>query len=328
MKIYGNILLRDEFFKGTVEIKDGILVGVWREKREYDIRGTVIPTFVNMHTHLGDSWYPEEPQGTLEEVVGPGGLKFKILKDEEKVKEGIRAALRKMERCGVSHFVDFREGGARGVQLLAEALAGSSLHGIILGRGGLWHGAAGISVSSISDVEREEIEELRALARKNGALFAMHASENRRERIDDVLALRPDFLVHLTSAPSEDLKRVAEANIPVVITPRANAFWGIFPDIPLMRNAGLKLALGTDNGMIASPCMFREMEFAYRLARLRGGVAPEEIIKMATIRGREILGIDDNYEGAPARVIVFKGIMTPYEIVTRAGVEDIKIKVF
>ncbi len=324
MKIYGNILLRDGFFKGTVEIKDGILDGVWHEKREYDMRGTVIPTFVNMHTHLGDSWYPEEPQGTLEEIVGPGGLKFKILEDEEKVKEGIRAALRKMEKCGVSHFVDFREGGARGVQLLADALNEYDIHGIILGRGGLWRGAAGISVSSISDMERGDIEKLRALTRKNGALFAMHASENKREGIEDVLSLHPDFLVHLTSAPLEDLRKVAEANIPVVITPRANAFWGIFPDIPLMHHAGLKLALGTDNGMIASPCMFREMEFAYRVARLRGGVAPEEIIRMATVRGREILGIDDNNEGAPARVIVFKRIMTPYEIVTRAGVDDIE----
>nr|AAZ32471.1 archaeal chlorohydrolase family protein [uncultured euryarchaeote Alv-FOS1] len=323
MKIYGNILLHNEFFKGTIEIKDGTLCAVWKEKRDYDVKGTVIPTFVNMHTHLGDSWYPNEPQGTLEEVVGPGGLKFKILSDEPKVKEGLARAIAKMERCGVSHFVDFREGGARGVRLLADALAGSRVKGVILGRGGLWPDAAGISVSSVSDMERADIEKLRAIARENGAMFALHASENRREKIDEIISLRPDFLVHLTSAPVEDLRRVADANIPVVITPRANAFWGIFPNIPLMLSAGLKLALGSDNGMIAEPCMFREMEFAYRIARLRGSVAPDEIIKMATVRGREILGVRDNYEGGPARLLVFKRIMTPYEIVTRASVDDI-----
>ncbi len=326
MRIYGNILLRDEFFTGTIEVKDGEIAGVWKKKEDYDVKGTVIPTFVNMHTHIGDSWYNEEPEGTLEEVVGPGGLKYRILEDEENVKKGMREALSMMESCGVSHFVDFREEGREGVNLLVDAARNSAITPVILGRDGLWPGAAGVSASSVSDTDFEYLKKMAELAHSHGGIFAIHASEGRREDVDKVLSLNPDFIVHFFSASPDDMKKVADANIPVVLTPRANVFWGFLPDIPNMLSSGLRIALGTDNGMLTSPCMFREMNFAYLISRLYGGIEPEEIVKMATIRGRRILGIDDNGVDKPARLLIFRRIFTPYEMVMKAGVEDIKFK--
>ncbi len=323
MRIYGYIMLQGEFFKGTVEIREGEIREVWRRKERYDVRGTVIPTFINMHTHIGDSYYPHEPQGTLQEVVGPGGLKFKILEDEESVAQGMERAIVTMERCGTSHFVDFREGNREGVLLLRRVLKGKKIRGVILGRGGLWDEADGVGLSSISDVPYEHAAKLSRKARDAGKIFALHASEAGREDVDKIIPLSPSFIVHFLEASDDDLKKVSERGIPVVITPRANAFWGKLPNIPRLRKFGILVALGTDNGMVAAPCMFREMEFAYRTSRLFGGVEPEEIIRMATVNPRRILGIDDNHVGSPARVVILRDTLTPYQIVTRAGCSDI-----
>ncbi len=324
MRIYGNIMLHDEFFVGTVEIEDGKIEKIWKKKENYDVKGTVIPTFVNMHTHIGDYYYREEINMSLKDVVGPNGLKFKILEDEEKVKEGMKNAVEKMERCGTSHFVDFREGGERGVRILREILTGRKIKGVILGRGDLWDDADGVGLSSISDVDFIHAKNLAEKCKAHGKIFALHASEDGREDVEKILQLEPDFIVHFLDATEEDLEEVKEKGIPIVLTPRANMFWGKMPNIPLLLKKGITVALGTDNGMIAEPCMFREMEFAYRTSKLNGFVRAQQILKMATVEGRKILGIHDNYEGKKARLIVFNRIMNPYELVTRASCSDIK----
>ncbi len=328
MRIYGNIMLQDEFFKGTIEIKDGVIEGIWQKKEDYDLKGTVIPTFVNMHTHLGDYYYRKELKIPLKDVVGPGGLKFEILKDEEKVREGIKEALAFMERCGTSHFVDFREGGEFGVKILRNAVRDRKIKGVILGREELWDEADGFGLSSISDVDFDFASRMAEKARREGKLFALHASEEKREDIEKVLSLNPNFVVHLLEASDGELKKIKEKNVPVVLTPRANAFWGKIPNIPRFLGHGILLALGTDNGMTSEPCMFREMEFTYRISRLFTPVPAMEILRMATTNPRRILKIEDNEEGKNASLIIFKRIMNPYEIVTRAGEKDIEKIIF
>ena len=49
---------------------------------------------------------------------------------------------------------------------------------------------------------------------------------------------------------------------------------------------------------------------------------------MATTNPRRILKIEDNEEGKNASLIIFKRIMNPYEIVTRAGENDIEKIIF
>ncbi len=322
MKIYGNVLWEGEFRKGTLEIKEGIVVD-FREERNYDIRGTVIPTFINMHTHIGDTYTQEEPKGSLEEIVGPGGLKFKILRNRKKVYLGMRRAMRLMEREGISHFVDFREGGEEGVSLLLEAAKGFKINPVIMCRVRDSR-CQGIGMSSLSDHPYDTLKSLSQWAREREKMFAIHASERIREDIDAVLSLNPSFLVHMLEATEEDLRKVASRGIPVVLTPRSNLFFGKIPNVPRFLKFGIKLALGTDNGMISLPSIFREMEIAYKLSRLHGGVDAMDVLRMATITPREILGIRDNYPGGKARLIIFKRLMTPYEIVNKAGSWDIK----
>jgi Cytosine deaminase and related metal-dependent hydrolases len=70
----------------------------------------------------------------------------------------------------------------------------------------------------------------------------------------------------MTYASKNDLNVVAKKTRGIVICPRANSSLaeGI-PDIELMQKAGCVIALGTDNVMINSPDMFREMDFIWKV---------------------------------------------------------------
>jgi len=62
----------------------------------------------------------------------------------------------------------------------------------------------------------------------------------------------------------------------------------------LMQKAGCTLALGTDNVMINSPDMFREMDFLWKVTMgiHKKRIDPKEILKMATVNGGKILKKD------------------------------------
>ncbi len=324
MKIYGNIMLNGEFFKGTIELRDGIIVDIKKKKENYDIRGTVIPTFINMHTHIGDFYYGEEPPVKIDDAVGPNGIKFRILKNKEKVKRGMRRAMKLMQNCGVSHFVDFREGGKEGIELLKESRGNLKIEPIVLGRGEVWDNSHGVGLSSISDVDYEKVKKIARETKRKNKIFSIHVSERIREDIDKILALNPDFIIHFLEASDEDIKKIARKKIPVVITPRANLLFGKFPDIPKLLNSGILLALGTDNGWFSLPSMFREMEITYKISRIHSPVSAMKILKMATTNPRKILKIKDNEIGKKARLLVLREFLTPYQIVNKSSCRDIK----
>jgi cytosine/adenosine deaminase-related metal-dependent hydrolase len=113
-----------------------------------------------------------------------------------------------------------------------------------------------------------------------------------KSEIIRALTLKPDFLVHMTYASKSDLKIVSKKTRGIVICPRANSSLaeGI-PDIDLMQKAGCILALGTDNVMINSPDMFREMDFLWKVTMglHKKRIDAKEILKMATVNGGKIL---------------------------------------
>jgi cytosine/adenosine deaminase-related metal-dependent hydrolase len=84
-------------------------------------------------------------------------------------------------------------------------------------------------------------------------------------------------------------------------------FFGKVPDIPRFLRHGLAVHLGTDNAMVNSPSILREMEFAYKVSRLRGGIGAREVLTMALrgrngFRGPADLGVR---AGDPADLVVF-----------------------
>jgi cytosine/adenosine deaminase-related metal-dependent hydrolase len=290
------------FRTGTVGWEDGVIVEV-RPGRARDAlaEGLVVPGLWNAHTHLGDAVVTQELRGTLEELVAPpNGLKHRVLAKakDDAVIAAMRRAMATMLRTGTTGFSDFREGGVRGLKLLYAALTALPLDGVTLGRpvglaydarevSALLRSCDGIAVSSYIDWPAADLEKVAADVRRAKKVFAIHTSERVREDIDDVLDLKPGFLVHMIQATDADLERVAEAEVPIVVCPRSNAFFGLTPDIPRMLAAGVELRLGTDNAMINVPSILREIDFAYRIARMKGEVRAREIFEMA-LRGRRL----------------------------------------
>jgi cytosine/adenosine deaminase-related metal-dependent hydrolase len=99
----------------------------------------------------------------------------------------------------------------------------------------------------------------------------------------------------MTYASKGDLYAAAKKTRGIVICPRANAALaeGI-PDINLMKKCGCTIGIGTDNVMINSPDMFREMDYLWKVTMgiKKTRVNPKDILKMSTVNGGRILKKD------------------------------------
>ncbi|MEM4781223.1 MAG: amidohydrolase family protein [Halalkalicoccus sp.] len=333
MIVEGTVLRGPEFtpVEGRVVCEDGRIVAV--EEAATASERIVAPAFVNAHTHIGDSIAKEAGRGlTLEELVAPpDGLKHRLLRESDRgeMVRAIRRSIRFMQAGGVTGFLDFREGGADGVRVLREAIAGLPVDAFAMGRDELaaleigdGYGASG---AADADFSRE-----REAAREAGKPFGIHAGENRTDDIVPALDLEPDYLVHMVNASAEHLARVERESIPVVVCPRANLVTdvGLPPIEDLVERT--TVALGTDNVMLNSPSMFREMEFAAKLTSLD---APE-ILRMATRAGAELMDLNAGTieSGREARLLVLdgdsdnlSGVRDPVRaVVRRAGVSDVR----
>ncbi len=345
-QVFGNatILAGEELecLRGYVVVEDGRIaeVGEGSPGRSYVNlkRGVVCPSFTNAHTHIGDACAPDAGAYLhLRERVGSKGLKFRLLEDRERVRQGMRRALEEMRRTGTGCFADFREGGIEGLELLRQVVEQSSVSCVALGRPDgdpperVIERADGFGVSSVSNYTREELRRMRRLAERLGKLFAVHCSELRDDTAE-VLKLEPDFVVHMTSASPESLEEVCRRRLPVVLCPRANgSFAAGLPEAGRLLEC-TTVALGTDNVMANSLNMMREMEFVFKLARGQSRdekLRAELVLRAATINGRKILGRDSNaiQEGNVADFVIFRNkyIYEPaLSIVHRMEAEDIR----
>ena len=290
----------------------------------------LIPGFINSHTHIGDSIGKDVTlDSSVDKKIHPVfGAKSKILKNTSQVNLAnfMKNTCHSMLRKGITTFVDFREGGLDGVVLLKKVLADLPLRCIILGRVEFYQRPAQIKKNL--HFPREKIDILTKLLKKcdgigiSGAnenstsvlnhyskttkLRAIHSAETKqsistskkltgKSEVIRALSLKPHFLVHMTYASKDDLRIVSKKTRGIVICPRANSSLaeGI-PDIELMANAGCTIALGTDNVMINSPDMFREMDFLWKatMGIHKKRINPKEILKMATVHGGKILEKD------------------------------------
>lgn len=267
------------------------------------VRALILPSFVNAHTHVGDAAAYPAPRGSVEELVAPPeGYKHRFLRsksDDEKL-DGMRRAILEMAQTGTALFGDFREEGLRGVELLRRALNESELKAIVLGRpagasvadeevDALVSACDGIGMSSIADWPYELAEMMSEKARRAGKMFALHASEARREDIARILDLRPTFLVHMCKASDDDVRAAVDEGVPIVVCPRSNMFFGLDPGIPRLLKAGATVAVGTDNCMISKPDMIEELKAAYSSSLAAGGVAPSTLLSLATANARKVL---------------------------------------
>ena len=315
----GWIYTANGFVEGSVTWADGRIVEVSRRCKRNGLRGIILPGLANAHTHLADGLVREELRGGILDLVAPGGLKHQALAaaSGREITAAIGSGLDTMFRSGTTWCADFREGGVPGVRQMITAKRGRPVGGLILGRpsvarfdrkelAAILRVADGVAVSAISDWPRDALEAVAFETRRAGKVFALHASERVREDIDAVLDLKPAFLVHMVQATRGDLARVADADVPVVVCPRSNLFFGLVPDIPRLLSAGIRVFLGTDNAMVSTPSMLREIETAYKVARLKGEIAAANVVSMA-VGARNAFtggGATGLTEGDPADLVV------------------------
>jgi cytosine/adenosine deaminase-related metal-dependent hydrolase len=308
MQLEGTILRGRSFepVEGRVVVDDGVVTAV--EETATDSDRVVLPAFVNAHTHLGDSIAKEAGGGlSLDELVAPpDGLKHRLLRaaSREETVAAMARSLRLMEATGTGAFVEFREGGVEGVETIRAALEGRAVESVVLGRETVeaMDAADGFGASGARDADfgRE-----RTATREAGKLFGIHAGERDAADVNAALDLDPDFLVHMVHAEPLHLDRVADKGTPVAVCPRSNLVTGVgLPPVAdlLERTA---VALGTDNVMLNSPSMFREMEFAAKCC----DVSAREVLRMATVNGADLAGLNCGVveEGRDARLLVLDG---------------------
>jgi cytosine/adenosine deaminase-related metal-dependent hydrolase len=333
MLVEGTILRGRSFepIDGRVVVEDGTIQAI--EEAEARSEDIIVPAFINAHTHIGDSIAKEAGGGLTPEALlaPPDGLKHQLLEqaDREELVDGMEKTLTYMEQSGTAGVIEFREGGVEGVETIKDALAGHSLDAVVLGRGSTeaMEASDGFGASGAND---GEFSRERTATGEAGKLFGIHAGEVDSSDINPALDLDPDFLVHMVHAEQLHLERIEDSETPVVVCPRSNATTSV--GIPPVRELldRTTVALGTDNVMLNSPSMFREMAFAAKLTE----ASTREILAMATVNGADIAGLDCGLveAGRDAKLIVLDGaspnltgVQDPARaVVRRAGVTDIK----
>ena len=293
-----------------------------------DCKGLLlIPGLINSHTHIGDSIGKDVSlDSNVDSRIHPvSGIKQRILTETPKkeLAKFIRKSAISMLRKGITTFVDFREGGIDGIQLLKDAIKGNPIRSIILGRIDYYQtksdiqkntpmpesyqlelksllrncdgvGISGPNENSDSNLDTySKIKKLRAIHAAE-TLQSYSTSQKVFKSSEPMRALlaKPTFLVHMTFATKNDLRKISKNVRGIVICPRANASLaeGI-PDIVLMDKMNCNLAIGTDNVMINSPDLFREMDYLWKvsMALYKKRIDPKKILKMATTNAGKIL---------------------------------------
>ena len=298
----------------------------------------LIPGFINSHTHIADSIGKDLIiDADVDSKIHPMiGLKQKLLKETPKksLSKYIKNSAKSMIKKGITTFIDFREGGLDGVLLLKSALDNLPIRCIILGRiehyntkneikqnmllpkghikqlTQLLKNCDGIGISGTNENSNSNLQSYA----KTKKIRAIHAAETKdsvntskklttKSEIQRAMLLRPSFLIHMTFATKNDLKLVAKNTRGIVICPRANSSLaeGI-PNISLMQKSGCNITIGTDNVMINSPDIFREMDYLWKvtMGMSQSRFEPKQILKMATVNAGKMLNqkigcIKENY---------------------------------
>ncbi len=298
----------------------------------------LIPGLINSHTHIADSIGKDlSIDADVNSKIHPMiGLKQKLLKEtpSKVLSKYIKNSAKSMIKKGITTFVDFREGGLDGVLLLKKSLTDVPIRCVILGR--IEHYNTRIEIKSNMSLPEANCEQLTQLLKncdgigisgtnensnsnlqsfsKTKKMRVIHAAETvesvniskkltAKSEIQRAMLLKPTFLIHMTFATKNDLKLAAKNTRGIVVCPRANSSLaeGI-PNITLMQKLGCNIAIGTDNVMINSPDIFREMDYLWKVTMgiSQNRFDPKLILKMATVNAGKMLNqkigcIKENY---------------------------------
>jgi cytosine/adenosine deaminase-related metal-dependent hydrolase len=282
----------------------------------------------------------------------------------------MRNAAISMLNKGITTFVDFREGGLHGVNMLQTAIKDIPIKSVILGRfdshyfytmqndkkeliksndlqnqnnitkhdeikeeeifkfgKNLLKSCNGFGISGANENEDNILKIYKNIikdinkekdAKKERSIIAIHAAESietvkeslkrtgKTEIERTIFTLEPDLYIHLTNPTRIDLDLLQSLNKGIVVCPRANGILGtgIVP-LKTLIERGFTIAIGTDNIMLNSPDLFKEMDFLLKCQRAYeknlSFLDAKMVLKMATINGGKLLNrnigcIDDGFQ--------------------------------
>jgi len=186
-----NIIIEDH---EILELTDNIVKG-----KVIDGQNCVAsPTLINSHVHIGDSVAMDVGDGEpIDKIVKPpNGIKHRIL-EETKPSEMVNAmqnSMNTMLQTGTTTFVDFREGGFKGIELLETASKNVPIRKIVLGRHESFHDSEnlseirvnteeilehcnGIGLSGYGEIKDEITSLIVDICKEHGKLAAIHVAE-------------------------------------------------------------------------------------------------------------------------------------------------------
>lgn len=322
----------------------------------------VCPAFINAHIHMGDSIVKDVGDGlSIKQLVEPpNGLKHQKLNEasDSQIVESMHETAKEMLYSGISTFIDFREGGIKGIELLKKAIYDLPINACILGRSDKYYDSTttpnearlitrellqhcdGIGLSGVEDVDSEIMLQIAEVCNQEGKLAMIHVAEyydlqeqsvQMTNQTEVERALRAGFtnLVHVTYPIMQDLTLLSSTSPCIIACPRSNGMLSVgVPPVSAYVEEQIDVALGTDNVMFNKPDMFREMEYTLKAVRgsYKNKITAHDVLKMATINGFKILGKDISIqEGNISDILVIRQKSeNPYlSIVNRSSSEDI-----
>jgi cytosine/adenosine deaminase-related metal-dependent hydrolase len=328
--------------KEIVELSDRVEKG-----RIVDGNGCIAsPSLINSHVHIGDSVAKDVGDGEpIDKIVKPpNGIKHRILSETSPkyMITAMQSSMNYMLKTGTTTFVDFREGGFEGINLLKKASKNIPIRDIILGRhdtffeenpkisdlekiaGKLLNICDGIALSGFGEIEDVVASTITKACQKHSKLASIHVAEYEelqtkslklkgKTEVERALIEGFNLLIHVTAPLKDDLRLIGEMGIPVVSCPRSNGSLGVgIPPLIDMLDRGINVCLGTDNVMLNSPNMFKEMEYALKVTRgyYKTYLAPLEVFKMATSNPAMALGLNlgSIEEGKIADIMLVSGM--------------------
>ncbi|WP_407409273.1 amidohydrolase family protein [Methanobrevibacter sp.] len=306
----------------NIVVEDGKIIEISKESSEgriIDVEGAVVcPSFINGHMHIGDSIIKDEGYSlSLSEMVKPpNGVKHRALANatDDELIDAMSQSMWDMVRSGTTHFIDYREGGIDGIKLLKKASKDIPINPIILGRDDSFYGddpdlgkvrtairkilkiADGIAPSGFGEITEDVARLIVDECEKQSKISSIHVAESESNQIESLNSfnkteiekgVKNNFsqLVHLTNPKRNDLELVSNSSSNVVVCPRANATLNVgVCRLNEMLERGMKPLLGTDNVMLNSPNMLRELEFSLKLMSVyyRSYIDPRQLLQMAT----------------------------------------------
>ncbi|HEY0579131.1 MAG TPA: amidohydrolase family protein [Candidatus Nitrosocosmicus sp.] len=362
----------------TLDIKDTEYYSRVVEDKKTDIVDAqgylIIPGLVNSHTHIGDAIGKDiSSNEDLDTRVHPNhSIKKTILEKTEtdQLKQLMKNAAITMLNKGITTFVDFREGGLGGINLLQTAIKDIPIKSIILGRidfndfyinmldkkkvtiiskhprnfrakknelkekkiykigKKILNLCSGFGISGANENDDnmltiykniiKETNKQKIYNKKEKSIVAIHAAESiqsvkeslkntKKTEIERTIStLDPDLYIHVTNPIKHDLDILHSMNKGIVVCPRANGILGVgFVPLRKILERGLTIAIGTDNIMLNSPDVFKEMDFLLKSQRAYekniSFLDAKTVLKMATVNSgkifhRNIGCIDDGYQ--------------------------------